>query len=139
MLLLFFSKNCRFCAVEKNYKYLQLYCKGNIKILQLEIFKNMKKWITKIINWNYIWTFSTTPSNLVCIWNYLVLNCRMFEMKTLYQIVKDSIITPLISAIKTLTYFKRTLSIQFFFSWQLSTIDFHILTKYMTSHNRKSL
>ena len=43
------------------------------------------------------------------------LNCRMFEMKRLYQIVKDSIITPSISTIKTLTDFKRTLPIHFFF------------------------
>ena len=31
-------------------------------------------------------TFSTTANNLVCIWNYLSLNWKMFLIKTLYQL-----------------------------------------------------
>ena len=46
---------------------------------------------------------------------------------------------PSISLIKTSTCFKRIQYIQKKLSKQLSTIDFYILTKSITSHNKKSL
>ena len=40
------------------------------------------------------------------------MNCRMFQIKTLHQFVKDSFIAPWIIVIKNFTCFKRTLYIQ---------------------------
>ena len=37
---------------------------------------------------------SKIANNLVCIRNYLSLNCRMFLIKTLYKFIKDSFVTP---------------------------------------------
>ena len=60
----------------------------------------------------------------------------MFLIKTLYQFVKDYFVA---SSIRTLTCFKRTQSVRNVLSKQLSTTDFYILTKFITSHNKKSL
>ena len=49
---------------------------------------------------------STIANNLVCIRNYLSLNCRMFLIKTLYQFVKDSIVAPSTSVIKNSQIFQ---------------------------------
>ena len=55
----------------------------------------------------------------------------MFLMKTLYQFVKDSF---------ELQHVSKDLSLsEDFLSRQLSTIDFYILTKSITLHNKKLL
>ena len=61
----------------------------------------------------------------------------MFLIKTLYQFVKDSFIAPSINVIKNSNI--NSNSTENFLSKQLSTIDFYILTKSITSHNKKSL
>ena len=61
----------------------------------------------------------------------------MFLVKTLYQFVKGSLVAPSTSIMKTLTSFKN-LS-ENVLSTQLSTTDFYILAKSITSYNNKSL
>ena len=83
-------------------------------------------------------TFSTIAKNLVCIRNSLSLNCQMFLIKTLYKFLI------LCSAIskhsKELQHLSKKLSLsKNFLSTQLSTIDFYILTKSITSYNKKLL
>ena len=64
----------------------------------------------------------------------------MFLIKTLYQFEKDSFMAPSTSVIKNSNIFKKKLSLsENFLSTQLSTIDFYILTKSITSYNKKSL
>ena len=86
-------------------------------------------------------TFSTYANHLVCVRNSLSLNCRMFLIKTLYQFVKDSFVAPSISIIKNSNIFQKNSVYPkiFYQHTQLSTTDFYILTKSITSHNKKSL
>ena len=51
--------------------------------------------------------FSTIANNLVCIRNYLSLNCRMFLIRTLYQFVKDSFVAPSINITKNFNIFQK--------------------------------
>ena len=44
---------------------------------------------------------------LVCFRNSLSLNCRMFLIKTHYQLVKDSFVAPSTSVIKTYNFFQN--------------------------------
>ena len=46
-------------------------------------------------------------NNFVCIRNYLSFNCPMFLMKTLYQFVKDSFVSPSIIVIKNSNIFQK--------------------------------
>ena len=58
----------------------------------------------------------------------------------LYQYVKDSFTVPSINAIKNFNMSQKKLShSETFLSKQLSTIDFYILNRSITSHNKKSL
>ena len=50
---------------------------------------------------------STIANNLVCIRNYLSLNCRMFLVKTRYQFVKDSFVAPSTSVINNSNIFQK--------------------------------
>ena len=50
---------------------------------------------------------STIANNLVCIRNYLSLNCRMFLIRTLYQFVKDSFVAPSINITKNFNIFQK--------------------------------
>ena len=50
---------------------------------------------------------STIANNLVCIRNYLSLNCRMFLIRTLYQFVKDSFVAPSINITKNFDIFQK--------------------------------
>ena len=64
----------------------------------------------------------------------------MFLIKTLYQFVKDSFVAPSTSVIKNSNIFqKNSVYPKNLLSAQLSTIDFYILTKSITSYNKKSL
>ena len=80
---------------------------GNMEMLQLKIFENMKSQSEKRINQNYTSTFSTIADSLVCIRNSLSLNCRMFPIKTLYQFEKDSFVGPSTSVIKSFNTFQK--------------------------------
>ena len=60
----------------------------------------------------------------------------MFVVKTLDKFVKDSFVAPLTSVIKKSNIFQK---FRKFLSTQLSTNDFYILTKSITSYNKKSL
>ena len=51
---------------------------------------------------------STIANNLVCIRNYLSLNCRMFLIRTLYQFVKDSFVAPSINITKNFKIFRKS-------------------------------
>ena len=51
--------------------------------------------------------FSTIANNLVCIRNYLSLNCRMFLIGMLYQFVKDSFVASSINIIKNFNIFQK--------------------------------
>ena len=51
--------------------------------------------------------FLNNCESLVCIWNSLFLNCRMFLTKTLYQFVKDSLVAPPTSVIKNSNIFQK--------------------------------
>ena len=109
-------------------------------MIKLKIFINIKNQGTKRRNQSQVSTFSTIASNLVFIRNFLSLNCRMFLTKTLYQFVKDSFLAPSTSVIKELQHLSRELSLSVnVLSTQLSTIDFYIFTKSITSYNKKSL
>ena len=50
---------------------------------------------------------STIANNLVCIRNYLSLNCRMFLVKMRYQFVKDSFVAPSTSVINNSNIFQK--------------------------------
>ena len=63
----------------------------------------------------------------------------MFLIKTLYQFVKDSFVAPSTSVIKSFNIFQKNCLSVNFLSTQVSTIDFYILTKSITSYNKKSL
>ena len=64
----------------------------------------------------------------------------MFLIKMLYQFVKDSFAAPSTSVIKNSnTFQKNSVYSKNLLSAQLSTIDFYILTKSITSYNKKSL
>ena len=77
---------------------------------------------------------------MACIPNSLSLNCRMFLIKKIYQFVKDYFVAPSISVIQNSTIFqKNSVYPKIFLFTQLSTIDFYILTKCITSYNKKSL
>ena len=76
----------------------------------------------------------------MCIRNSLSLNGRMFLIKTLYQFVKDSFAVPPLSVIKNSNIFEsNSVYPKTFFLTQLSTIDFYILTKSITTYKKKSL
>ena len=64
----------------------------------------------------------------------------MFQIKVLYQYVKDSLAVPSINTIKNFQHASKELSqSKNFLSKQLSTNDFYILNRSVTSHNKKSL
>ena len=64
----------------------------------------------------------------------------MFLIKTLYQFVKRLLLSAINKRNKELQHLSKELSLsENFLSTQLSTIDFYILTKSITSHNKKSL
>ena len=63
----------------------------------------------------------------------------MFLIKTLYQFIKDFSVAPSTSIIKSSNIFQKNCLSVNFLSTQLSTIDFYILTKSITSYNKKSL
>ena len=78
----------------------------------------------------------------MCIRNFLSLNFRVFLTKTLYQFAKDSFVAPSVSVIKNFHMFQKNSVYPKTFKRllkQLSTVDFYILTKYMTLSNKKSL
>ena len=62
----------------------------------------------------------------------------MFLIKTLYQFVKESFVAPSTSVIKSSSIFqKNSVYPKTFLSTDLSTIDFYIFTKSITSYNKK--
>ena len=64
----------------------------------------------------------------------------MFLIKTLYQFVKRLLLSAINKRNKELQHLSKELSLsENFLSTQLSTIDFYILTKSITSYNKKSL
>ena len=63
----------------------------------------------------------------------------MVLIKTLYQFVKDSIVAQSASVIKNSNIFQNNWVICKLFIYTASTIDFYILTKPITSYNKKSL
>ena len=64
----------------------------------------------------------------------------MFLTKTLYEFVKDSFVGLSISVIKNCNIFSKELSLtENFLSTQLSTTNFYIFTKSITSYNKKLL
>ena len=78
----------------------------------------------------------------MCIRNFLSLICQCLSIctKTLYQFVKNSFVAPSVSIIKNSNIFQKKLSLsENLWSKQLFTIDFHIVTKSILSHNKKSL
>ena len=83
--------------------------------------------------------FLTIANNLVSILNSLSLNCRRFLIKMLYQFVKSSFVASSTSVIKNSNIFQKKSVHLKTLSTQLSTIDFYILTKSITSYNKKSL
>ena len=84
-------------------------------------------------------TFSIIANNLVCIWNSLSLNCQMFLLdafsicKRLHRSAINKCNTELQHLSKELCLSKN------FLLTQLSSIDFYIFIKSITSHNKKSL
>ena len=84
-------------------------------------------------------TFSIIANNLVCIWNSLSLNCQMFLLdafsicKRLHRSAINKCNTELQHLSKELCLSKN------FLLTQLSSIEFYIFIKSITSHNKKSL
>ena len=76
----------------------------------------------------------------MCIPNCLSLNYRMFLIQKLYQCVKDSFVAPPISVIKNSNILTKKLSLsENFLSIQLSTNNFYILAKSITSYSKNLL
>ena len=85
-------------------------------------------------------TFSTVANKLVCVQNSLSLNCSMFLKKDALSVRKRLLRCNIKKLNKELRDLSKELSLsENLLCTQLSTIEFYILTKYKTLHNKKLL
>ena len=109
---------------------------GYAFLIKLDLMFSMSLWkefqLLQILN-------DLSIRHMVCIRNSLSLNWRMFLIKTLYQFVRllGNVIN---KRDKELQHLSKGLNrSENFLSTHLSTTDFYILTKSITSYNKKSL
>ena len=137
--MLFFSNNFKFCAVKKIYKYLQRYCTeyGNITVQDFQKYEKLQYKKNKLkLDINFL----NNCKQLGVYPKFLIFKLPKVSNKDAVSVRKRLLRSAINKRNKELQHVSKDVTLsENFLSKQLSTIDFYILKKFITSHNKKSL
>ena len=135
----FHPNNYKFCAVEKYYKYVQRHCTEIWKCYSKHFRKN-EKWDYKMNKLKLKIGFLNNWKQLCVYSKFLIFKLPNVSNKEALSIRKRLLCSAINKHNKELQDLSKELSLsENLLSTQLSTIDFYILAKSITSYNKNSL